>query len=109
MNAKQLMKRTVTIGTVAAIAFADMMMPAIAMPATSSTTTLKTMVAPDLLQQVRYRRGYRGAVGAGVALGALESSGGRWRGQWLLWLWPGLLWQWRGLLWQWRGLLWQRP
>jgi hypothetical protein len=74
MNTKQLMLRAVTIAAAGAIAFVDVV-PVIAAPVLSSTATVK-MAAPDMLDQVRVRRGRGGAVGAGIALGVLGAVAG---------------------------------
>jgi hypothetical protein len=74
MNATQLMKHAVTIATVGAIGFVDLV-PAIAAPVPSSTTIVK-MAAPDTLDQVRVRRGRRGGIGPGIAFGVLGAVAG---------------------------------
>lgn len=74
MNTKQMMMRAVTIAAAGAIAFVDVA-PVIAAPVLSSTATVK-MAVPDMLDQVRVRRGRRGAIGAGIALGVIGAVAG---------------------------------
>ena len=69
MNAKQLMKRAIAIGIVGTIAFCETV-PAIAAPVPSSTVIVKT-AAPNMLEQVRVRRGRRGPFGPGFAFGVI--------------------------------------
>ena len=74
MQGSQLIKRTVAIGIVGALVLCDMA-PSIAAPVLSSTAVVK-MTAPNMLEQVRARRGRGRAVGAGVALGVLGALAG---------------------------------
>jgi hypothetical protein len=74
MNTKHLMLRAVTIAAAGAVAFVDVM-PAVAAPVLSSTATVKS-AAPDMLDQVRIRRGRRGNIGAGIALGVIGAVAG---------------------------------
>jgi hypothetical protein len=74
MNTKQLLMRGVMIAAAGAIGFVDVM-PAVAAPVLSSAATVKS-VLPDMLDQVRVRRGRGGNIGAGIALGVIGAVAG---------------------------------
>lgn len=74
MTARHILKHAVTIAAAGAIACVDLA-PAIAAPVPTSTAIVKA-AAPDMLDQVRVRRGRRGAVGAGIAFGMIGAMAG---------------------------------
>ncbi len=74
MKRTQLMKRAIMIAAAGTLVFGDTV-PAIAAPVLSGTATVK-MAAPDMLDQVRIRRGRGPAIGAGVVLGVIGAMGG---------------------------------
>jgi len=72
MKRTQLLKRTIASGIVGAMVLCETV-PAFAAPVFSSTAIVKT-TAPNMLDQVRSRRGR--AIGAGVALGMIGALAG---------------------------------
>lgn len=72
MKRTQLMQRVIVIGVVGAMVLCETV-PAFAAPVPASTAVVKT-TAPNMLDQVRSRRGR--AIGAGVALGVIGALAG---------------------------------
>jgi uncharacterized membrane protein YeaQ/YmgE (transglycosylase-associated protein family) len=72
MKRTQSLKRAVVIGIVGAMVLGETV-PSFAAPVPSSTAIVKT-TAPNMLDQVRSRRGR--AIGAGVALGVIGALAG---------------------------------
>ena len=72
MKKTQLLKRAITIGIVGAMVLCETV-PSLAAPVPSSAAIVKT-TAPNMLDQVRSRRGR--AIGAGVALGVIGALAG---------------------------------
>jgi hypothetical protein len=72
MKRTQLLKQTIAIGIVGAMVLCETV-PSFAAPVPTSTAVVKT-IAPNMLEQVRSRRGR--AIGAGVAIGVIGALAG---------------------------------